>query len=233
MAGKPEIPQRDSALIKVLERLSDQLQKQDLLLEDIVKHQLKLTKSVESADYNWKMRQIDANEASRMLRESVGRYRSDMLSLVNEQDHINKNIANLSDLVNKTAYALEKAVQILAGLEERVKTQEKTINDHFSHSLKQEKTLPERIADSTRSITKMHMDTEKSLGKMHQETQRQLEKLHQETTRRLLVLGDMEAELQTLLIRTEPPEKKPLWFVRLIRKACKFCRTRLLRRFRR
>jgi len=233
MAGKAEIPQRDSALIMVLERLSDQLQKQDLLLEDIIKQQLKLTKSVESADYNWKMRQVDANESNRMLRESVGRYRSDMLSLVNEQDHINKNIANLSDFVNKTAYALEKAVQLLAGLEERVKTQEKTINDHFSHSLKQAKTLPEGIADSTRSITKMHMDTEKSLGKMHQETQRRLEKLHQETTRRLLVLGDMETELQTLLIRTEPPEKKPLWFVRLIRKAIKFCRAKLSRMRRR
>jgi len=229
MAEKAEISQRDSVLISILERLSNQLQKQDILLDDIVKHQHELTKAVETADFNWKTRQIDTNEANGKLRESITRYRSDMLSLVNEQDRINKNISELSNLVNKTAYALEKANQNLEGLEERVKTQEKTVNEHFAHSLKQAEITPKEIADSTRSITKLHRDTEKSLGKMHQETQRQLEKLQQETTRRLLALGDIESALKTLLIRTEPPEKKPSWFVRLFRKVAGFCRTKLSR----
>lgn len=229
MAGKAEVSQRDSVLISILERLSNQIESQDLLLADIAKRQLELTKAVEATEFNWKTRQIDANEANGALRESITRYRSDMLSLVNEQDHINKNITNLNELVNKTAYSLEKVNQNLIGLEERVKTQEKTINEHFSHSLKQAETLPEEIADSTHSITKLHMDTEKSLGKMHKETQRQLEKLHHETTRRLLLLGDIGTALQTLLIRTEPPEKRPSRLMRMIRRAGRFCRAKLSR----
>ena len=56
-----------------------------------------------------------------------------------------------------------------------------------------------------------------------------LEKLQQDTARRLLVLGDIESALQTLLIRTEPPEKKPFWFIRLLRRAGLFCRKKLPR----
>jgi len=229
MADKAEISQRDSVLISVLERFSDQLQKHDQLLEDVANHQIELAKAVEAAEFNWKTRQLDADEANGKLRESITRYRSDMLSLVNEQDNINKNVTNLIELTNKAAYAVEIANQRLESLEERVKAQEKIATGHFEHSLKQSETLPGAITESTRSITRLHMDTEKKLGDMHQETQRQLEKLRQETTRRLLVLGDIEAALNTLLIRTEPPEKKPAWYVRLFRRAGVFCRAKLAR----
>jgi len=229
MADIAKLSQRDSVLVNILERMSDQLEKQNLMLEDIVKQQIDLNKAGKAAESNRKAQQIDGNVEIGKLRESISRYRSDMLSLVNEQDHINKNIAHLSGLVNSTVYAFENANQKLAKLEQWAKAQEKTATDHYAHSLKQAEILPKAIADSTRSISKLHMDTEKSLGKMHQETQRQLEKLQQDTVRRLLVLGDIESALQTLLIRTEPPEKKPFWLVRLFRMIGRFFRTKFSR----
>ena len=229
MADKAGMSHRDSVLISVLERLSDQLLRQDQLLEDIVNHQRELAKAVETAELHLNARQVGADEASGKLSESITRYRSDMLSLVNEQDHINKNIAGLNELINKTVYALEKVNLNFEQLEQRVKAQEKTLAGHFAHSLKQAETLPVEIGESTRSITKLHMDTEKNLGEMHRETQRQLEKLRQETTRRLLVLGDIESALSTLLIRTERPEKKPSWLIRLLRRAAGFFRAKLSR----
>jgi len=227
LVDKSITSRRESALVNILGRIADQLEKHDAALENISAHQLTLTKAIEAADFNWKARQIESDAEIGKLRESISRYRSDMLSLVNEQDHINKSMVCMNNLINKTTYSLEQANQALTGLEGRIKVQEKAVNEHFTHSIKQSEILPKVISDSTRGITKLHMDTEKHLGKMHQETQRQLEKLQQETTRRLLVLGDVESALQTLLIRTEPPEKKPFWFVRLFRKVSIFFRTKL------
>ncbi|MCL2152628.1 MAG: hypothetical protein FWH57_06685 [Oscillospiraceae bacterium] len=229
MAEKATTSQRDAVLVTVLERLSDQIRQQNQAFDEIAKQQLGLSKAVENERLSLRARQDGAEEASGKLLESVARYRSDMLSLVNEQDAINKNIADLNSLVNKTAYALEKNNQDLAELNERVTILENAAKAHFEHSLKQADILPKEIEGSTRSITKLHMDTEKNLGKAHQETQKQLEKLQQDTARRLLVLGDMEIALQTLLVRTEPPEKKPAWPIRLFRRAIAFCRAKLAR----
>ena len=232
MAEKGKISQRDSTLVNILERMADQLQKQDNLLEGVVKQQLELSRSYESLELRIAARQNDVTAAVEKLQESFSRYRSDMLSLVNEQDHINKNTTELSNLVNKALYSVEQAANELTELGGSIKTQEKLVQEHYEHSLKQSENLPKEIAESNRSITKLHMDSEKNLGKMHQDTQRQLERLQQETTRRLLLLGNIESELQTLLIRTEPHDKRPNWLVRAFRRAIRFCQvcfSRLLR----
>ena len=287
MADKAKTLHRDAALVNILGRMAEQLQKQDQMLEDVARRQIELSKTVESNDFQQDARQTQADVAIGKLQDSFSRYRSDMLSLVNEQDTINRNISSLNSLINSTIYSLEKVNQAFSGLDEHVRTQEKSVHDHFAHSLKQAEIFPKLVSDSNHIITKLHMDTEKNLGKMHQEsqqqladsnrsvaklhmdseknlgkmhqetlqqladsnrnvaklhmdseknlekmqqsTQRQLEKLQQETTRRLLVLDDMESALETLLIRTEPPEKKPFWFIRLFRRVRVFSQTKLSR----
>ena len=260
MADNAKMTKRDSALVNILGRMADQLQKQDQALENIAARQLELAKALETADYNWKARQIEAEASIAKLQDSFSRYRSDMLSLVNMQDHIDKSMIGLSNQENKSTYALEqvnqalsvidkgvvslsnqeskttygleKASQALTGLEARIKVQEKSVTDHFAYSLKQAEVLPNVVSDSYRNVAKLHMDTEKNLGKMHHETQRRLEKLQQDTVRRLMVLDDVESALRTLLIRTEPPEKKPFWFIRLFRTLGGFVSAKLPRLFR-
>jgi len=224
MAEKGKTSHRDTTLVNILERMADQLQKQDKLLEDVVKQQFELSNAYESQELRIAARQNDVVAAVEKLQESFSRYRSDMLSLVNEQDHMNKNTVELSNLVNKAFYSVEHSANELSELGENARTQEKLVQKHYEHSLRQSENLPKEIEESTRSITKLHMDSEKNLGKMHQETQRQLEKLQQETTRRLLVLGNIESELQTLLIRTEPHDKRPNWLVLVFRRVVRFFR---------
>ena len=231
MADKAKVSGRESALVSILERVVGQLRKQDQMLEDLAARQLELSAAVERVELGARSRQFDPEAAIGKLQDSFSRYRSDMLSLVNEQDHINKNLTSLNNLINKTTYALENINQKLAGLEERLKVQEKASGEHYTHSLKQAEILPKEIADSNRSVTKLHMDTEKSLATLHQETQRQLGKLQQETTRRLLALDGIESALQTLLVRTQPPERKPFWFVRVFRKVVGFFNKRLSKLF--
>ena len=245
MAEKDKMTRQESALVNILERMADQLTKQDQLLEDVTERQFELSKALEaiefliearqndyskaleSMEYQIGIRQSGADSEVKSLQDTVSRYRSDMLSLVNEQDQINNKLSELNTLVNRTVYAMEKANQTISGIEEKSKSQEKIASEHYTHSLKQAEILPKEIAGSTQSISKLHMDTEKSLGKMHQDTQRQLEKLQQETTRRLLALGDIENALQTILIRTEPPEKKPFWLKRLFRRISGFIRLKI------
>lgn len=245
MAEKGKMTRQESALVSILERMADQLTKQDQLLEDVNTRQFDLTKALEAIEFQIEARQNDYSRALESmeyqigirqsgadsdvkgLQDTISRYRSDMLSLVNEQDNINIKVAELNTLLNKTVYAMEKANQTISELEAKSKSQEKIANEHFTHSLKQAEILPKEISNSTQSISKLHMDTEKSLGKMHQDTQRQLEKLQQDTTRRLLVLGDIETALQTILVRTEPPEKKPFWIKRLFRRVFGFFRLKI------
>ena len=233
MPEKPKTSHRDSALVSILGRMADHLQKQDQMLEDVIKSQLESIKATETAEVNRKTLQFEADATLEKLHESVSRYRSDMLSLVNEQDHINKNLNSLNNLINKTNYVSENANQQIAVLGERISILENTVNGHNTHSLEQAEIIPKTIADSNRNLTMLHIETEKNLEKLHQETQRQLEKLQQETVRRLLVLEDVESALETLLIRTEPPEKKPFWVIRLYRRISVYFRSRLPRRFRR
>jgi len=229
MAEKIKMSQKDSALISILERMSDQLRKLDQSLEDTITRQAELTKAAEVSEIRVAARQAESGAAIGKLQDSISRYRSDMLKLVNEQDHINKNMTELNKLVNKTVYAMENANSGLAGLEERVTSHDRMTGENFTYTIKQSELLQKELAASNRNMAKLHIETEKNLGKMHQDTQRQLLKLQQETTRRLMVLDDIEIALQTLLIRTEPPEKKPNRIVRLFRRAAGFFRPRLSR----
>jgi len=229
MTDDTRISERDKTLINILERLADQLQSQDVLLEEIFRQQGEFSKDAVNAKLHRSSLQKDMDISLEKLRESISRYRGDMFDIVREQDNINKNISELNKLVHKSTYSVEDIKQKLSEVDERLIKQEKKLGDHDEHSQRHAEAIPREISDVAVKVTKLHADTEKRLGELHRETQRQLEKLQKDTVRRLLALGSIETALQTLLVRTEPPEKKPSFIVRFFKRLGGFFRITLPR----
>jgi len=218
---------RDQALIGILERLAGEMQHQDDMLEDLISRSESLAKSLETTQKQMQSSPGDSRKSKDTLYDPSRDYRSDMLSLVNEQDRINKNIDELQKVVKTAAYALDVTNQKLVNLDERLSSHEKVSNEYYTDAQKQPVIFQEALNDSSRSFAKLHADTEKRLGEMYSETTRQLDKFQHETTRRLLMLDSIVTSLETLLIRTAPPEKKPSWISRLFGKVGKFFRFKL------
>ena len=226
-SSKSKTQDRDKTLINILERMVGQMQKQDLLLEDMTKQLNELSRDSEGARLHRVSLQNRTENSNEKLGESISRFRSDMLSLVNEQDHISKGLENLSKLVKTATFSLEDNNRRIEDLDELVRIQEKSVRNHYEHSLKQAEAYTRELADSRRNFTKLHAETEKRLGQLNYETQQQLARLQQETTRRLLALDGIDSALHILLERTEPPEKKPFIFVRLFHRSNRFFRIKL------
>jgi len=189
--------------------------KQGAMMEEIIKRQSEISKGVASAEFSQGTMHGETGSSIKNLGDSLSRYRSDMLKLVNEQDRINKRLDDLSKLLKENAFTVETANEKLADLNESLKIQEKAVNSNYEHALKQAEIFTREMADTNRNFSKLHADTEKTLGQLHQETQRQIDKLQQDTIRRLMILDTMDTALKTLLVRTEPPEKKRFFLVRM------------------
>ena len=218
MASEKKISNRDETLIKILERLSDEIREQQLLMEDLAKQQHELAVNMERSRLQYNSRHDVTNSAIERSQDSIQRYRSDLLSLVNEQDRMN---LAMSDLIKKQAaiaFTQDNISNVLSDIAKHFESQWKDIREANAHSVRQGESLTRDIAGVSRNISKLHMDTEKRSGEMHHETQRQLEKIRIDVERRLLSLDKIEASLDTLLIRTEPPEKKPFFVIRIVRR---------------
>jgi len=231
MPDSSKRPDRDQALINILERLVGEMRQQDSKLEDLLAHSTELTNSLDSTGRQLRSKQIDTERAAERshdkLMDSFHHYRSDMLKLVNEQDQINKNIDALQKSVRTTLFTLDTTNQKLIDLDERLNLQEKISREHYEHSVKESEVFQGAIDSSNRNYTKLHGDTEKQLGHLHKETSRQLEKFQHEMVRRLMLLDSIITSLQTLLIRTEPPERKTPWIARMFRKIVDFFRLKI------
>ena len=215
---------RDKALINILERIGGELQRQGDILDDILVSQEGLSKLLRSAEFQRGSQQSASEQSIDRIGEAMSHYRSGMLSLVNEQDRANENLKDMRKMMHDANFALETSNQEMAALNERVIAQEKAMREFYDHSLARETATHEGIADNGRTMAKLHSDTEKRIVELQRETQGQLDKLQHDTTRRLLALVRMEEALNTLLIRTEPPEKKPLAIVRMFKKIGVFFR---------
>lgn len=257
--------QRETILVNILERLSGQLSQFEDRLEKIEKNQLALPGLVEKAGSTQNSGQPVNDAEFKKINDSIVRYRSDMLSLVNEQDRLNDRINDLLKRQDAIAGAQEVIGRDTSNLGERFGIQEKAVSEHSAYSVKQreefikeldgvnrnnaklyldldkrldsllkdvdgvnrnsgklhvetEKRLEgigRDIANVDRNANKLYVDTEKHLKDEHRETQRQLDELRRETMRRLLALDKIESTLEVLLIRTEPPEKKTFFLVRV------------------
>lgn len=227
MPEKTKMADRDKALINILERIGAELQKQGNVLDDIIRSQGELSRTMRSAEFELGTQQNASERSIDKVSETLSHYRSSMLSLVNEQDRINDSLKEMRKALRDTNFALETSNQKIAALEERAKAQDKDMRDYYEHSLKREAATQKGIAENGQTITKLHAGTEKRIGDLHSETKGQIAQFQSDTLRRLLALDGIEAALDTLLIRSEPPEKKPLAIVRIFRKIGIFFRVKL------
>jgi len=218
MAGERKTSQRDETLVRVLERLSDDIRNQQLQLDGIAKQQQQLSADIERAGLQYQSRHDGTNAAIERTHDTFQRYRSDMLSLVNEQDRMNQEIKDVCKKQAAVAFAQESIMNGLTTLEKKADANDKIIREVNTYSIRHDETLTREIAGMNRSVGKLHMDTEKRLGDMHRITQKQLENIKIDVERRLLALDKIEASLEVLMIRTEPPEKKPFFVIRIVRR---------------
>jgi len=231
MPDNLKMSERDQALINILERLVGEMRQQDLKLEALLARNSDFTNSLDSMGRQLRGKQIDTERAversHNKLLDSFHHYRSDMLKLVNEQDQINKNIDALQKLIRTTIFTLDATNLKLIELDERLNLQEKISHEHYEYSVKESEVYQSALDDTNINYTKLHADTAKHLEVLQSETSEQLDKFRQETLRRLRLLDGIIASLQTLLIRTEPPERKTPWIARVFDKPVKFFRYKI------
>ena len=230
MLGESKGSERDQALIGVLERLAGEMQRQDVLLDDILKRQIELSRLLEAAELQFRSRQNDmektVEKSNDRLYDAVNQYRSNMLNLVSEQDRINDNIDGFQEVVKTMAFTLDTTNKKFNDLDERLKMLERASGDHFGMAIKQPEILRAALSDTSRSFTKLHADTEKNLKEFQNGTTRQLDNFQHDILRRLLLLDGIITSLQTLLSRTEPPEKRPLLIKRQLERLLRFLRNK-------
>jgi len=274
--------QREVILVNILERLSNQLNQFEERLEEIERNQLEMPGVLEKAGLSQNPAKTDNNSELKKLQDAFLRYRSDMLSLVNQQDKLDERLKELYKRQDAIIGAQETISRDTARLDERFNIQEKAVGEHSAFSVRQGETLTRNIDNVNRnaaqlfldaekrlealsrdvesvnrnaaklyvdaekrldtiirdvegvnrSTAKLHVDTEKHLKDELREIRRQLEELRKETMRRLLALDKIEASLEILLIRTEPPEKKPFFLVSAFRKIAEFFKVTLPEAFR-
>jgi len=229
MSQSDDKSKRDLVLAKVLERFSNQIQEQSLKLEEVEKGQRDLISTIKSIELHHDIRLNESETSVEAINQNILRYRSDMLKLVNEQDRLNDLTKDLAKRQISIDGAQERIVSNLSEMEQRYKIQEKTVHDHYAQSLEQSEAFSREVADANRSVIKLHMDTEKRLSQMHSETHKQLEKNRLENMSRLLALDGIESALNTILIRTEPPEKKPFLLFRPFVRLHRFISSKLAR----
>ena len=250
MSGERKLSQRDEMLIKILDRLSDNIWKQELLLDEIIKRQLEQTANTERAWLQLHVRHDASDSAREKTHEDFLRYRSDMLHLVNEQDRLNDIVKDVGkkqaaiafsqdsiintltsldqrldtqiDDVNKKqttfAYSQDSMTNALADLDRRLETQEKVIREINKYTIRHEETLSKEIYEMNRNATKLHIETDKTVGNANRETRKQISEAMHDTMRRLQALDRIESSLDVLLLRTEPPVKKPFFIIHLFHK---------------
>ena len=289
--------QKDVVLVRILERLSNQIHQFDLRMEEMEKNQLELPDKMEKTSLLHSSGQPDAQGEIEKLHEAFLRYRNDMLKLANDQDRLEEIMKELSKRQDMIAGAQEVISRDTAMLDERFGRQEKAVSEYSQFSVHQGEALAKDIEGVNKNSAKLYLDTEKRLemitkdidgvnksnaklyldtekrldtitkdiegvnrnaGKLYVDTEkrletitrdvenvarnatklhegteknlrdeqrdirRQVEELRKETMRRLLALDKIEETLEVILIRTEPPEKKPFILVRVFHAVGRF-----------
>ena len=215
MAVEKKLTKRDETLVKVLDRLSEDISKQQDLVAETNKKQLELAADIERHEARHSSQYGAADQTIEKTHEALIRYRSDMLSLVNEQDRINEAMKELNKKQITIAYSQDNIVNALTNIDKRLEMHEKIIHDLNESTAHYETTLSGELAQMNRHIAKQHLETEKRLDEVNRETQKRLSELNQDTMRRLKSLDEVESALNVLLIRTQPREKKPFFLLRL------------------
>ena len=219
---KKNISQRDAALIGILERMADQIRTQDALLKELIDRQNNIANGMTDSEFKQDLRRDEIDVALRNLQDSFARYRSDMITFVREQDIIRKSTDDTLDSIKKIAYALEETGNKVAKIEAGYNKHDKEVHDHIAYITQKWENLPKDFTNTNRNITELRVEMEQYFRRAATDSEENFEKYQRQTTKRLLALDGMMAALETLLIRTEPPEKKPPVPVRIIRSIRRF-----------
>ena len=188
MPTEKKIAQRDLTLINILERLSNQLQTFDTRLEDIEKKQQEFPGLMEKAGLWQQTGQSENSAEIRKLHESMRRYRSDMLSLVNEQDRLNEGMKGLLKRQDAIVGAQEVISRDVTRLDERFGNQEKTVGEHSAYSVRQREEFIKELDGVNRNNAKLYVDMDKHLDSLTTDVEsvnRNSAKLHLDTEKRL------------------------------------------------
>ena len=230
MSNKPEneslqnSAKRDMTLINVLERLADEVNAQEALLKEFIVRQGNISGIMDDSEFKQNLFRDEVDNSIRQLQDSFTRYRSDMLTFVHEQDILRKNMEDALESISKISYSLEDTGTVVSDMDKGFSKHEKDVHDHILFSSQKWENLPHEFSDTNRNISQMHADMVKFFGEASTDIELRFEKYQRETTRRLLALDDMMSALETLLIRTEPPEKKPPFPKRVVRFVNRFFR---------
>ena len=188
------------------------------VMERITQRQLEQTSAMDRIAQRQNVLQQNTGPLIEKLSQDFQRYRSDMLGIVNEQDRITGEMREMTKRQGTIANSQDIIDRNLTNLSERSKAHEKAVGEQYEYSVKQSEALSKLTMDARHNNEKLHMDTEKRLGENHKEILQRTEALRLDTMRRLLALDGIESALQLLIVRTEPPEKKPFWVKRVFRK---------------
>ena len=240
---------RDVTLINILERMVEQIHVQDALLKDLITRQVSVTDTIENSIFHQNLLRDEVDSSLKQLQDSFNRYRSDMLTFVHEQDILRKQMDEVLEKCNKIGYSVEDIGKVVSDVDAGFSKLDKDVKNHIEYSVQKWDALPEEFLNTNRNISQINADAEKnltliqndfkdtndSISLLHSEiikhidltrteTEQHFEKYQKHTTKRLLALDDMMSALETLLIRTEPPEKKPPLPKRIIRAINRFIR---------
>jgi chromosome segregation ATPase len=212
-----KISNRDKALVSILERVFEQLQVQETLVKELAERQVKISGAIEDSEFQRNLNRDEVDDGLKKLQDSFARYRSDMLTLVHEQDVVRDKTESTLENVNKLAYSLENTDQIVSQIGSTLEKQHRALHDDIAFTNTQWEKMPLEFANTNRGIAELHAETEKYFTQLQKETDKHFSKLQRETMRRLLILDKMMTALETLLVRTAPPDKKPFAFIRFFK----------------
>ena len=215
---------REMTLINVLERLADEVNAQESLLKEFIERQSNVSGIMDDSEFKQNLFRDEVDNSIRQLQDSFARYRSDMLTFVHEQDVLRKNMEDALESISKISYSLENTGTTVSDMDKGFSKHEKEVHDNILFTNQKWDNLPGEFSETNRNISGLHADMVKFFGDTNTDIELRFEKYQKETTRRLLALDDMMTALETLLIRTEPPEKKPPFPKRVVRFVNRFFR---------
>ena len=284
--------QRDVTLVKILERLSNQIHQFDHRMEEMEKTQHDLPDIVGATGGRYATGLADAEQELARLNDNFIRYRNDILKIANEQGRLEDDMKEITKRQAVMVGALETISRDTENLDERYGKQEKAVSEYSQFAVRQGETLAKDIEGVNKNANKLYLDTEKRLdgltkdidgvnknaaklyldtekrldslakdiegvnrnasklfvdteksletitrdienvgrnaARLHEDTEknlkdeqrdiiRQVEELRKETMRRLIALDKIEATLEIIMIRTEPPVKKQFFLIRFFK----------------
>ena len=128
-------------------------------------------------------------------------------TITKDIDGVNKNAAKLYLDTEKRLDSLTKDIEGV----------NRNAGKLYVDTEKRLETISRDVENVGRNAAKLHEETEKHLKDEQRDIRHQVEELRKETMRRLLALDKIEATLEVIMVRTEPPEKKPFFLLRFFR----------------